>query len=320
MQQRWLAFTGAGLVIALAASLPATAETRIEKSLKLDPGGKFTLDTVVGAVTVTPEPGAGAHVLITAGNDDFEEKVTLAFEELPGNEVRVTAKKKGSTSWFGSSFRQVKFEIQVPSKTELVVSTSGGPISVSGMEGRAGLDTSGGSITVENHRGEVAADTSGGAIRVKKIEGPATLDTSGGGIEVEDVSGAVKADTSGGPIRMARVDGDIDAETSGGGITIDEAGGRVTASTSGGGIEVSFGPGNSKGGSLETSGGGIRVKLDPGARLRIDASSSGGSVTCDLPVTVQGEVRNSRLRGTIGGGGESLEISTSGGGIRISPR
>jgi len=94
----------------------------------------------------------------------------------------------------------------------------------------------------------------------------------------------------------------------------------VEADTSGGPIDVEFAPGNSEGGSLSTSGGGITVTLDAGANLEIDASTSGGSVRSDLPITVRGEMDKRSIRGTLGGGGATLKIRASGGGIRIQER
>ena len=49
----------------------------------------------------------------------------------------------------------------------------------------------------------------------------------------------------------------------------------------------------------------------------IDASTSGGEVTCDLPITVTGKISESRIRGTVNGGGATVHAYTSGGDIRI---
>jgi hypothetical protein len=62
------------------------------------------------------------------------------------------------------------------------------------------------------------------------------------------------------------------------------------------------------------------VELDPSAGFELDAVASGGSVEFDVPVTVQGRVSESAVRGTIGAGGETLRIRSSGGGIRIRSR
>jgi DUF4097 and DUF4098 domain-containing protein YvlB len=113
------------------------------------------------------------------------------------------------------------------------------------------------------------------------------------------------------------VTGDLKVHSSGGSIHIDEAAGLVDADTSGGGIHASFARGNSRGGRLESSGGSIELSLDPNADLEIDASAN--NVSTELPLKVQGEISRHHLRGTLGKGGASLRLHTSGGGIRIQP-
>jgi DUF4097 and DUF4098 domain-containing protein YvlB len=93
--------------------------------------------------------------------------------------------------------------------------------------------------------------------------------------------------------------------------------GNVDADTSVGSVNVAFNFGNAKGGDLESSGSSIRVTLDPSVNLNLEASASGGGVTASLPTTVVGRVSGSSLRGTIGKGGETLTLHTSGGSIRI---
>ena len=146
------------------------------------------------------------------------------------------------------------------------------------------------------------------------------LDTSGGGIRIRDIEGNVNVHTSGGGIRIADVRGDVRAETSGGGVRVENVTGSIDANSSGGPIEASFAPGAEARGRLSTSGGGVKVWLDRGANVEIDASTSGGSVRCDLPITMQGRMSKSRLRGTIGAGGPILTLRSSGGSIRIGER
>jgi DUF4097 and DUF4098 domain-containing protein YvlB len=274
----------ATFALALLLAAPALAGARIEQKLALEPGGEFELDTSDGSVEVVGTSGSGARVLITAKIDDLESKYDIDFQESPGK-ATVTVKRKGSkiSSWFKTG-SGMKFQIEVPRDTTLSI------------------------------------DTSGGSINVARVEGDVTADTSGGGIDIEGVQGNVNADTSGGGIHISDVSGDIRADTSGGGIRINEAGGEVLAETSGGPIKVSFASGNSRGGVLSTSGGGVTVSVDPSANLDIDASTSGGTVTLDLPVTVQGKISRTSVRGALGGGGSTLKLRSSGGGIRIQPR
>jgi DUF4097 and DUF4098 domain-containing protein YvlB len=300
--------------VSLALAVPSRAETRIEKNLKLEPGGELRLETDLGAVSVTGGSGSGAHVVITSRRKDLEELLRFQFEE-GAHSVTITAKKRHSFDWFSNLRDRVQYEIQVPADTRLSIETSGGGIKIAGTRGLAKLETSGGGIDVHDLVGDLEAHTSGGGIRLRDLKGSSRVDTSGGGIEGASIDGPIHAQSSGGSIDLDRVTGDIDAETSGGGIRLVEAGGRVRADTSGGGIHATFARGNAKGGTLETSGGGIDVALDPSVDLGIEAS--GNSVKTDLPLKVRGEISRGSLSGELGKGGNRLRMHTSGGSVRI---
>ena len=271
-----------GVLLALATAAPVLADYRVEKELALSPGGEFRLRADSGRLTVRGTSRKGARVVVTSRSDDFEDRFDLRFEETP-NGVTVAAERRGSWfsrwfSWFGDG---VHFEVEVPYDTELDLRTAGGAIDVSEIRARVDARTSGGSI------------------------------------EIQDVGGEARVRTSGGSIRGVDVEGDIDADTSGGSINLKGMAGAVKASTSGGSVTVHFTPGNSLGGSLTTSGGRVTVYLDPVAALDIEASTSGGSVRVDLPVSVQGEISRSKVRGTLNGGGALLRLHTSGAGVRV---
>jgi DUF4097 and DUF4098 domain-containing protein YvlB len=307
------------LTVLLAPALVLRAETRMEKTLKLDPGGRFALDTDLGSVTVTGSDSPDVRLVVTSRRRDLDELLRFSFQENPGSVTVTATRRRGHLfPWLGGHGASVHFEIRVPAPTDLDIDTSGGAIQVSAMRSEARLRTSGGRIVVRDLVGDLDGHTSGGGIDLERIRGRVNVETSGGGIEATEIDGPIEADTSGGGVRLDRVSGDIRAHSSGGGIHIFEAGGRVVADTSGGGIEASFAPGNDRGGRLETSGGGIEVALDPSVGLQIDAS--GNSVRADLPLMVKGSVSRRRLQGTLGRGGELLKMHTSGGGVRIHGR
>ena len=301
-------------VLALAAA-PAFAETRLEKTLKLEPGGEFRLDTDIGKVTVTGTSSSGVRLVVTSRRDDLNDLLSFRYEE-GARSASVTARKKHHLDfWFSNWGSSVRFEVEVPAETAVTVHTSGGGISLAALRSPARIETSGGGIEVRDLVGDLQAETSGGSIHLRDIKGKSRVETSGGGIEAVNLEGPLKAETSGGSVNLEKVSGDIHAHSSGGGIHIREAGGRVDADTSGGSIETTFARGNARGGSLESSGGGITVSLDPSVGLAIDAH--GNSVSSDLPLTVQGEISRHSLRGTLGRGGENLRLRTSGGSVRI---
>ncbi len=279
--------------------IPASAQagSQISKTLKLNPGGHFVLEADQGSVSVTGTDQTGANIVITSNRDDLSQLFDFSFEEEPGG-VRIRARRRDFWDWFW--FTNVHFEIWVPKTTSLEIRTAGGGISTYSLQGDAELRTSGGSIEVWRLRGKLRALTSGGSVHVRDVQGDAELGTSGGGIEADSVDGWLMARTSGGSIR------------------IDRATGRVEARTSGGSVHATFSGGNSHGGVVETSGGSIDVRLDPAANLEIEASTSGGGVSSSLPIHTFGTYSSHELRGTLGTGGETLHLHTSGGSIRLS--
>lgn len=209
--------------------------------------------------------------------------------------ARLTAARRGdavtlqmdSPNCWNCGF-QSDLSVQAPFATrEAIVTTTGGRIHVTNIEGRLTADTSAGPISAENIGGGVRADTAGGPITLGDIGGPvrcdtaggritvgsvrgdAVLSTSGGGIEVGEVRGSLRAESSGGGIHAKRVAGTVFAGTSGGDISIGEALGRVIAETAGGAIEVAKAP---QGVTAETAGGPIRLTQVAGA-IRVAAAS-----------------------------------------------
>ncbi len=153
------------------------------------------------------------------------------------------------------------------------LATSGGNITAGDIGGPAHLDTGGGNIVARNVAGELLANTGGGHITIGSVAGNATLHTSGGHIRVASVQGTAHFETGGGNITLEHSGAELTAETGGGEIEVGEAAGLVRARTSGGGIRVvrMFGPTD-----LETSGGSIYLTQVDSA---VKASTSDGGIT-----------------------------------------
>jgi len=267
------------LVFLLATGSRAYSQSRIEKDLKLDPGGRLVVEASTSDVIVTGRPESGAHVVITSKRADLEDLFSFRFDEEPGT-VRIEVRKRGVQPWPKSL--QVRMEVYVPTKTSVDIRTGGGDV------------------------------------KVTHLQGDTNLETSGGDVGVSDLAGNLLATTSGGDIKLRDLTGEVKVRTSGGDITLENASGRVEAHTSGGDVNVAFARGNAKGGEIETSGGDVKVRVDPAVSLNLDASASSGEVTSNLPLKVTGEISPSRLHATLGSGGETLRVHTNGGSIHLS--
>ena len=307
----------------------AETEERINKKFEATPGGQLIVDVEFGAIDVasnaTSEVTVEVWRKITRKNKADEEQFLrdhLVKFSQDGNTIIVRCRyKEQKRRWFNWSSNnnrnEAKYTVRVPAAFNAKLDTSGGPIVVNDLTGMVKADTSGGGLKFERIHGPLDGDTSGGSIRVTDCEGKIKMDTSGGGIEVTGGGGSLNADTSGGSITVRQFNGPASVDTSGGGITIENVNGKITGDTSGGHVNavlISPIPGDVK---LSTSGGGMTVKIPADAAFTLHAETSGGGVSCDLPITIQGKWERNELKGTVNGGGPSIELENSGGGIHV---
>lgn len=277
------------------------AEKKYEKKFTVNPGATFTVRADVGSVSVEGGNTKEVSILVKVEGRqrDLDPIDISASQTASGVELRLRNNEKAE-KWFnwGNSHIDAQIAVTVPRDQNLSLSTAGGNIEIKHINGRVGGGTSGGNLELNDIAGTVELQTSGGDIRASNVTGQLTMETSGGNITIKDVKG------------------DVDVNTSGGNVMLNSIVGRIRAETSGGNIAVTVKESN-KGVHAETSGGNIDLMLPKGISATVDATTSGGEVTCDFPITMQGKLDESRIRGTINGGGNKIYAHTSGGSIRI---
>jgi hypothetical protein len=120
------------------------------------------------------------------------------------------------------------------------------------------------------------------------------LKTAGGNISLAGLSGEQNVKTSGGNINLKNLTGNLKGATSGGDLRIEDISGNVKLSTSGGNIGAKNFSGDF---DCSTSGGNIKLS---GKDVKIKAHTSGGNIEVEYL-----------------GENKGIELSTSGGSIRI---
>lgn len=268
-------------LVLLAAGTAQAAEKRLDKTFAVSPGGTLTIDADSASVRVSGSDGnqVVVHMVARGSEDNLADTQLDATQSTDGVLVTLKRAKHGWLGWWGNWNTDESIEVTVPRRYTVDAHTSGGGIELRDTVGTAKLRTSGGSITAKNLTGNLEARTSGGSIHTETIKGD------------------VDASTSGGDVRLMQVDGAIRGRSSGGGVHIELVGANR-------GITVS------------TSGGGIELMLPKGTAGNLDAVTSGGSVSSDLPVTAS-SFGDSKLVGSINGGGAAIYAHTSGGSISV---
>jgi DUF4097 and DUF4098 domain-containing protein YvlB len=326
----WIAHCG--LLLAAYTLAAGDVEDRLTQSYRVEPGSKLAVEADRGSIEV--KSSAGDQVAIEVLRKVKGESPARAEEVLKNHEVKfsqdgdtVHVRAEMNSGW-ASNWRdkgrnlQVRYLISVPKKFNVELKTSGGSIKVADLTGQARSQTSGGSLNFGQIEGPIFGRTSGGSINVAGCQGDVDIKTSGGSIHLGEVDGNINAQTSGGSLTVKQVNGKTMVKTSGGNIDVAEVKGSLEAITSGGSITASVADQPSGDCRLQTSGGSIKVSLSDKVAVDVDAKTSGGGVKTELPVAavVQGEHRPNVLQGKINGGGPTLSLHTSGGGIFLQKR
>lgn len=154
-----------------------------------------------------------------------------------------------------------------------------------------------------------------------QVPAETTLDlhSSDGHINLDGTSGPARIDTSDGAVEVHNFSGNIRARTGDGHITVDGVVTEVYLHSGDGHIEFTARPGSKmeRGWLIHTSDGRVEVRLPDDFAAELSAHTGDGHITLDFPVTVNGSMERSRIRGKLNGGGQLLEISTGDGSIHI---
>ena len=168
-------------------------------------------------------------------------------------------------------------------------------------------------IHISSHRG----------VRIEVQVPPDTaldLHSGDGHIRVDGTAGQARLDTGDGHIEVRNFNGALNARTGDGSITVDGVLSDVNLRTGDGHVDLTVRPGSkmNTGWVIHTSDGRVEARLPQDFAAELYAHTGDGHIQLDLPVTVNGSIERSRIRGKLNGGGPLLEITTGDGSIRIS--
>lgn len=306
--------------------LSARYERQVTLSEPLQPGSSFAAQTSDGHITVEGAQVAECHVIATIVARAVTEGAARELAEAIKVELEPTANglatKIEKPLYKRNRNFSVSFEVTVPDRTDLQLTSSDGAIKVASVAGKVEARTSDGSVSVEDTNGNAKLRTSDGSITCTEVSADTLeLRTSDGSITVLRSSAkSCDAHTSDGNITVAEVQGNnLTLRTSDGGIKCsDITAGRLNCRTSDGSIHIQYA--KDVRGPLDvqatTSDGSITFVGPPGLSAVIDAYTSDGSIRTELPIAVTGKIGKS-LRGTVGTGEGKVYLKTGDGSITI---
>jgi hypothetical protein len=134
-------------------------------------------------------------------------------------------------------------------------------------------------------------------------------------------SAVVNVVNTNGQIALTDLSGKVMARTTNGGVIGKGLSGAVEARTTNGGVNLDFASVGKDPISAKTTNGGVAISLPDNARADVSATWTNGGiqVSPDLKLEVVEKSRR-RLEGRMNGGGATIELHTTNGGIRVKPR
>lgn len=128
------------------------------------------------------------------------------------------------------------------------------------------------------------------------------LSAHNGGISISGVAGTIEFKTQNGGVHLAKVAGDVRGRTQNGGVHVELDGARWE----GNGLDV------------QSQNGGVNIVLPSNYSAHLETSTVNGAVRSEHPEVVLSERRQTSLSANIGGGGATLKVVTTNGGVHIA--
>jgi hypothetical protein len=267
---------------------------------------------------------AGALFAATVRADDYEKSFTVANRAS----VHVDA-NDGSVNIATSDTKQVEFRVEyqgyVLNKSLEIESNQHGDEVELNVHIPHGWHFSLGMIRKLHIEVRMPKDadlqvrTGDGSIKANSVTGTIDLHSGDGALTVSSLKGAVRLHTGDGSIEASDMDGKCDASSGDGRIRLSGRFDVVTAKSGDGSVSVEARTGSKidSSWSITSGDGGIDVAVPADLPANVEATSGDGHVTSDIPLTVEGVMSKSRVRGKMNGGGSTITIHTGDGSIHL---
>jgi Putative adhesin len=239
------------------------------------------VDTNDGSVSITTGDTKQVEFHVEYQGYELNKNLTIESHQQ-GDEVELSARIPRWQFSLGT-IRRLHIEVRMPKDGDLHVKTGDGAIKAGGLSGDIDLSTGDGGLAVNSLTGDIR------------------LRTGDGSIEGNDLDGKCDAVSGDGHIRLA---GRFDVL-------------RVKSGDGGIDVRALHGSKLDAGWSIGSGDGGIEVALAKDLPADIEVSTGDGHISSDVPITVEGTISKSRIRGKMNGGGQTLTIHTGEGSIHL---
>lgn len=333
------------------------------QSFNFDDHLEQAIPASVTSLRINDEHGA---VRISASDDD---KITVTVRKKVGAENQSDADKYNSetkpqivasgnlltldakTGAAGDHSVETDFDISVPRKLPLQITSRRGEVSVNGRDGEIEINNQHGDVSLEDINGNARLNLEHSSAKVEQVSGDVHIDGHLNEVSITDIKGSVQLDGEFGEsvklariaknvgfkssrtdLEFSRIDGELDLDsddlhaenlfgpvrlnTRSKQINLDDVTGDVRVQDSNGGVEISMRSlGNVQ---IDNRNGDIHLSVPDKSGFHLDARTRDGEIESDFPdIKVDSSDRESKASGTVGNGASHIVINNEHDGIEI---
>lgn len=276
---------------------------QLDETYKVAPGGTLTFDSDLANVEITTSETDTLRAQFTqdfkvSAREEAEalrHKLTVEMHKSEAG-VQVLVRWTGGRNDIDRRKVRLNCRIAMPRKYNLDLRTVG-------------------SGKVDNLEGTVKAVMRGGSLKLKNVSGRVTAKTEGGSVSVEDIGGDFDAKAEGGSVTASRVSGRVAVLAEGGSVLIKEATDSIEARAEGGSVTAYISKQPRADSKFIANAGNVELRLPESIAVNLDASCSAGCLSSDF--TLNGRQDESRLKGTLNGGGPLVMVRASAGNVYL---
>ena len=190
-------------------------------------------------------------------------------------------------------------------------------VDVTGVTGRAVIETSFADVTARGVTGELRAKTEHGSVHAIEVSGAVVAQASFDDVVLERIGGAAEVAVDHGGLTASGLEKGIKARVSGDEVVLDGFRGAVDVEVQRAGIQLIPAAALTEPVTATASHGGIRLQVPRESRIDLEAAAPGGEVQVDVPGLVLSGTEAGRASGKLGGGGSAVRLTADHGDVRV---
>jgi hypothetical protein len=269
----------------------AVSASSIDTTFRMERGGVVDLSVTFGTITVSGASGSDVRVRASAEDGTVRLRSSPTLASVRASSDRGVA-------------RGVRYDVSVPAGVRVVMHTTTGDITVSGVQG---------DIEVANVHGD---------IRLTNIAGLAKVETVSGTVTATGLTGGARIEVTSSNVTVTGAEGDISVENTSGRTTLSDIRSRTVRAESVSGA-VRFQGAVERSGRYDFSShsGPIHLTLPPGTGALLSLSTYSGSIGSDFPITLQqgsSDREEKELQFRLGDGSARISAESFSGNITIT--